>query len=92
MSEFLKMDIFFVVATIASVVVALLFCAVLYYLARFLKTLDRIAGSIEEETDAIRKDIDEVRKSMKKNTVRANSLISLFGKTITRYLGRSKRK
>ncbi|MDB5245189.1 MAG: hypothetical protein JWN90_294 [Parcubacteria group bacterium] len=84
------MDIFFVVATIALVIVGILVCVVLVYVARFLNTANRIAVEVEEETGAIRADIDEMRDGIKRG-LRFVPLFSFFGKTAKR-LSSTKKK
>ncbi|CAN5738557.1 hypothetical protein BH11PAT2_BH11PAT2_00280 [soil metagenome] len=90
MNEFLKMDVFFVVTTIAVVIVGVLVCVVLFYLAQFLKTANRIATEVEEETGAIRADLDEMRSGIKRG-LRFVPLFSFFGKTAKR-LSSTKKK
>lgn len=92
MNEFLKMDIFFIVATVAVVVVGAALCFVLVYLARFLKTLDRIANEIQEETEAIRQDLDYARQQVRMSGAKISALTSLFGKSAVRLLGGTKKK
>ncbi|MDB5190294.1 MAG: hypothetical protein JWN49_620 [Parcubacteria group bacterium] len=84
------MDIFFVVATIALVIVGILVCVVLVYVARFLNTANRIAVEVEEETEAIRADLDEMRGGIKRG-LRFVPLFSFFGKTAKR-LSSTKKK
>lgn len=90
MNEFLKMDVFFVVATIAFVIVGVLVCVVLVYVARFLNTANRIAAEVEEETGAIRADLDEMRHGIKRG-LRFVPLFSFFGKT-AKHLSSTKKK
>ena len=66
MDEFLKMDVFFVVATIGIVVVAGLVAAVLVYALRLVRTLERIAEDVEEEAKALRADLQEARSAAKR--------------------------
>jgi hypothetical protein len=90
MSDFLKMDIFFVVATVATVLIAALIIVLLVYAVRLMQTLNRIGEEVEEEAKAIREDIHDARSS-----VRGFSLarvFSLFGKTAKRATSRAKRK
>ena len=82
MTDFFKMDVFFVVATIATVVVALIMVVALVYAIQFLRTLNRIGDDIEEETAALREDIDDVRKKVR--TFRFMNLLSIFKKTTSR--------
>lgn len=92
MEDILKMDIFFVVTTIGVVVVSV--CVVLVLLAfhKLLRTLDRIAGEVEEEAQALRADLAEARTAIKREGVKAKSLLGAFttmGKSI---LGRSSKR
>lgn len=61
MTDLLKMDIFFVVATIATASVAAGIIVALVYVVRLLRTMNRVADEIEEEAEAIRKDIKDAR-------------------------------
>ncbi len=90
MNEFLKMDIFFVVATIALVIVGILVCIVLVYVARFLNTANRIAIEVEEETEAIRADLEDMRGGIKRG-LRFVPLFTFFRKTAKR-LSSTKKK
>jgi|CXWL01.1.fsa_nt_gi uncharacterized membrane protein (DUF106 family) len=91
MNEFLKMDVFFVVTTVIAIIVGILVCVVLYYFARFLRTLNRIADEIEEETQVIRADIREARDNIKREGVRLRDLFSFFGKSARKMVSRKKR-
>lgn len=76
MTDFFKMDVFFVVATIATVVVAIALVVALVYAIRFLRTLNRIGDDIEAETDAIREDIHDMRKKVRR--FKLASLLTFF--------------
>ncbi len=90
MNELFKMDIFFVVATITIVIVGILVCVVLVYVARFLNTANRIANDVQEETESIRADLSEMRHDIKRG-LRFVPLFSFFGKTAKR-LSSTKKK
>jgi hypothetical protein len=80
MSEFLKMDIFFVIATIGFVILGILLVVALVYVILLLRTLSRIATTVEEEADAIMGDIDDARESIKREGINFFSSIgSLLG-------------
>lgn len=66
MNDFLKMDIFFVVATIGVVVITVLICIALWYLIRTLRAFERIATLAEEEAKLVRNDLDEARQELKR--------------------------
>jgi CHAD domain-containing protein len=92
MDPFYKMDIFFVVATAAVAVVALCMCVVLVYLAKLLKTLDRIATEVEEETEEIRGDLHDMRLKMRRSGTWFVPLLSFFGRSAKRLASGKKRK
>lgn len=66
MTDFTQMHVFFAVTTAAVILVTALMGGVLVALFRFLRTLDRIAGEVEEETAEIRADLSELREGVKK--------------------------
>jgi hypothetical protein len=80
MDEFLKMDIFFFVATLG--VVALTFCVafVLWRLERVLKNIEYISEQVAGESDEVRRDLAEMRRDVQKGKGRLRSLFSFFGK------------
>lgn len=82
MTDFFKMDVFFVVATVATAVVALILIVALAYAIRFLRTLNRIGDDIEEETEAIREDIHDVRKKVRR--FKLASLFTIFARSASR--------
>jgi hypothetical protein len=92
MDEFFKMDVFFVVATAAAVVVALCLCVMLAYATKFLRTLDRIAQEVEGEAQEIREDLDELREEIRDGKNRFLSLFSFFGKGARRVTKHTKRR
>jgi predicted RND superfamily exporter protein len=90
MNEFLKMDIFFAVTTITVVIVGILVCVVLVYVARFLRTANRIATEVEEETSAIRADLSDMRDDIKRG-LRFVPLFTFFRKTAKRLTSTKKK-
>ncbi len=75
MDDFLKMDIFFGVTTVAVVVVSVLLALVLIRLLKILKTVDDVSEIVHEEAEEIRDDIREVRAQVKTEVVRATNVI-----------------
>lgn len=92
MDSFLKMDIFFVVSTVAVVAVGVFVCLALWKLFEFLSALTRIADDVAEETEAIREDIKDARTHVKREGLRFVHLFSFFKKTGTRVASRKKTK
>ncbi len=92
MDAFLKMDIFFVIAAIGFVVLAVLVAIILWYVIMLLRTLNRVALNVEEEAQALKEDLDAARASVKRGGL---GLLSIFGfatKASTRLLKKSKKK
>ncbi len=75
MNEFLKMDIFFVVSTVAVVVVALLLAYAIYRAIRILHKVERISDTVTEEAELIRADIDEARLAARREGYRFAGLV-----------------
>lgn len=94
MTDFLKMDVFFVVTTIVVVLIGALVIVALLQVVRFLRTVNRIGEQVEEETAALREDIGEARARIKQEGFRVASLVSLAtkaGKRMTKNAKRAKR-
>ncbi len=90
MDQFLKMDIFFVIATVGVIVLLILVAIAFYYFIRLLRTLNRVALTVEEEAHALKGDLEDARASIKRG---GNSLLSLFGfatKTSKRLLAKKR--
>lgn len=79
MADFLKMDIFFGVTTVAIVVVSALLVLVLIRLLRILKTVDEVSEIVQGEAEEIRDDIREVRAKVRMKAVEAGQLLGLLG-------------
>jgi K+-transporting ATPase A subunit len=78
MDSLLKSDIFFVVTTIAVVVVGALVAVVLIYLARILSDVKKLSRSVREEGERVVEDIEGLRENIKKNTIKLSDILS-FG-------------
>lgn len=66
MSDFVKMDVFFVVTTIAVIVVACMLGIALYYMIRILRNVDHVSQIVSDEGDLVRGDIAEMRSAIKR--------------------------
>ena len=60
MDTFMKADIFFFVATIAVALFTLVVIVIGVYVARFMRTCNRIARNVEERADEIGEDVEEM--------------------------------
>jgi phage terminase Nu1 subunit (DNA packaging protein) len=66
MSDFAKMDIFFVIATLALVMVTVLICVLLIYAIRIARYLHKMSGLVAQEGELIKEDIDLVREDIRR--------------------------
>lgn len=61
MSEVLKMDIFFVIASVATVFVSILVCVILYQVIKMLKIVRRVLERVEAGSEMIAEDVATIR-------------------------------
>lgn len=80
MSDFLKMDVFFVVTTLAVIVVAFMLGLSLYYVIRILRNVEHVSHIVSEEGDLMRNDIAEMRTAIKREGVKLGALVGFFRK------------
>jgi len=92
MDDFLKMDIFFVVATLLVLIVGALITIVLLQLIRILRTLERIAADVEGEAKVLIADMDDVRVKVRAEGFKLAHMLSLFSKMGKRLLTKSRHK
>jgi uncharacterized membrane protein len=77
MNEFLKMDIFFVVATVAVVLIAVALAFVLLSLYRILRKVEEVAEMVSDEGKELRADIARARVRLAQQGLVAGALTSL---------------
>ncbi len=90
MDEFLKMDIFFVVTTVAVIVLSFFTVFVLWRLERILRNIEHISGQVTLESDSVRKDIAGMRDEIRRGRGRLKSLFGFLGKFAKRTAKKSK--
>lgn len=78
MESFFKMDVFFVVATVATLVLASLLAILLWYLIQIVRSCKRILQVIENESENIRADIADMRLRAKQKGATASRLIDMI--------------
>lgn len=84
MNEFLKMDIFFFVTTVAVVLLTGVAVFISWRIAQILKHVEHISEQISLESDTVRADLAEVRSDIRKGKGRFKSLFGFFSKTTKR--------
>ncbi len=87
MDEFLKMDIFFVVATGAVILVTLLVVFILVLVARILRNVDRISETVSEEVTLLRTDVADLRGHVRNEGVKARHFLRFFQSAVKRFFG-----
>lgn len=81
MNEFLKMDIFFFITSVAVVLLALCGAYVAWRVSRVLKHIEHISEQVALESDSIRGDLAGVRADIRRGEGKLKSLFGFFGKT-----------
>lgn len=76
MDGFLKMEIFFAVATASVVVLTVLLSVLLYYAIRLVRRAERIGETVEREALRIAGDIDDARAAARREAGRVLAFIS----------------
>ena len=92
MDAFLKMDIFFAVATLVVVVLGVLIAVALLYVIRVLRTLERIATDVEGEAKALIADMDDMRVKVRAEGFKIAHMLSLLTKTGKRLITKHRQK
>jgi len=75
------MDIFFVVTTVAVVVVALFAAVVLWRVERILRHIEHISHQVSLESDTIRGDLAEIRSEVRRGKGRLAALFDFLKKS-----------
>lgn len=84
MNEFLKMDVFFFITSVATILLTLFGTFVLWRFSRVLKNIEHISEQIALESDTIRADLAGVRADFFRGKRRLRSLVGFFTKTTKR--------
>ncbi len=87
MSEFAKMDIFFVVTTIAVIAVAGFLCVALYRVLNILRNVEHVSKIVSDEGDLVRDDIAEMRTAIKREGFKLSYLAKFARKRAERFMG-----
>jgi hypothetical protein len=91
MAEFIKMDVFFVVTTIAVVLVGTLLGVALFYVIRILRNVEHVSERVAEESDYIKSDLEELRTNVRKEGAKFKHFADFFGGIVKRNSGRRRR-
>ena len=78
MNEFLKMDIFFVIASTVAIILTVLVVILLVYVIKFVKNLKYMSDKVRAETDNISLDIKTLRSNISTEGFKIKHLINFF--------------
>ena len=91
MNDFLKMDVFFVVSTIAVVVVAALLALALIRIIRILRRVEQISDTVSEEAVLVRADVAELRQNVKQEGFKLKHMTRFARAAAASFMGGKKR-
>lgn len=77
MNEILHANIFFVIASIATVCFCILICVVLYHLIKIMQSIRAILARVEEGSEVIAEDLSHLRAAIMEGGI-VSRLIALF--------------
>ncbi len=86
MSDFAKMDIFFVVTTIAVIVVAGLLAYALFKIIKILRNVEHVSQIVSDEGDLVREDIAQMRSSIMREGFKLTHLASFARKRAASFM------
>ena len=89
MTDFAKMDIFFLVTTTAVVVVGILVAVGLLFVIRILRNVDELSHEVTEEAKVLRGDIEEARVSAKREGFKLAQFLGIMKRAQKRHKKRS---
>lgn len=87
MNDFLKMDIFFVVATLVTLLIGGLLGLAIYKVIKILETVRKITDLVQEEVLETKQDLRELRGFIREKNFTFSKVISFlkrYGKRIVR--------
>ena len=85
MSDFLKQDIFFFLASILLVVVTIVTLVAGYYLVKITRAINYISQKARAESDFLSEDLTALRQNVKTQGAKFKHFASFFGSLYKRY-------
>ncbi len=92
MSDFVKMDVFFVVTTVAVLAIAALLCVALYRILRILRNVEHVSQIVSDEGDLMRSDLAEMRTAIKREGFKLTHLASFARKRAESFMRPRKKR
>lgn len=87
MGDFAKMDVFFVVTTIAVIVVSILLAIALYRIVRILRNVEHVSQIVSDEGDLMRDDLAQMRAAIKREGFKLSHLARFARKRAASFMG-----
>lgn len=91
MSEILQANIFFVITSIAAVIVTLFLCVILYQIIRILKSIRRVVERVDEGSEIIAEDVSQLRAYVTEGSLVSQVMSFVFSQKAKR-ASRTKKK
>jgi hypothetical protein len=89
MSQFLEMDIFFLVTTIVVIAIGVFLVLILMRIWRILGHVENISKDVSEESALLRDDIGDLREKIRVEGFKVFTLGAFLNKAFKRFTGRS---
>lgn len=90
MNEFIQMDIFFFITSVAVVLLTIGAMVVLWQFSRILKNVEHVSEQVALESDSIRADLLQMRASIRKGNGKMQSVFKFLGRILKRLLHNKK--
>jgi hypothetical protein len=91
MNEILHANIFFVIASIATVIFCMMVCVILYHVIKITKSIRSIVERVEAGSEAIAGDIEQVREYISSGRVFSRIIKFFMGASASTKKRRTKR-
>lgn len=89
-SSIAKSDVFFVITSVAVVIITITIAIAAVYVIGILRAVKRISRMAEQTTEAVTEDIDELRADIKRNGVSLGGFLDFFHRMGKKHAGRKK--
>lgn len=80
MDSLARSDVFFVVTTMAVIVLSVLFVVILVYVVKIVRDVRRISKTVSEETRRVVSDVESIRKALTVDSSKIKTAASYFAK------------
>ncbi|HEX9502908.1 MAG TPA: hypothetical protein VF974_01115 [Patescibacteria group bacterium] len=78
MNDFTQMHVFFFIASIAAIIVAVLLAVMISYFIKILRDINYISGKAKKEADLISEDLSELHEKVRAHGMKFRYIISFI--------------